>query len=106
MFQNKAYKPLLSSLVSLLYSAGCQQLWKWLKALRVLEIQVQKVSVLSVVLAGRSVIKLQGMCTEDSDIMGTILAKTDILYVKCKCMVSGKGKNMHTAAAGSLQFSV
>lgn len=65
MFQNKAYKPVPSSLVSLLYSEGYKQLRKWLKALEVLEIQVQKVSVLSVVLEGRLVIKLQGMCTED-----------------------------------------
>lgn len=45
---------------------------------------MQKVSVLSVVLAGRLVIELQGMCTEDSDIMGTVLAQTDLLHGKCK----------------------
>lgn len=28
--------------------------------------------------------KLQGMCTEDSDIRGTVLALTDPFYVKCK----------------------
>lgn len=38
--------------------------------------------------------------------MGTVLAKTDLLDVKCKCMVSGKGEtHVHTAAVGSLQFS-
>lgn len=45
---------------------------------------MQKVSVLSVVPAGRLVIKLQEMCNEDSAIMGTVLAKTDLLYVKCR----------------------
>lgn len=56
---------------------------------------MQKVSVLSVVLAGRSVFKLQEIGTGDSDIMETVLAKTNFLYVKCKNAWSGLRGNTH-----------
>jgi len=52
---------------------------------------VQKVSVLSVVLAERLMIKLQLKFTEDTDIMEIILAKTSIIrYCGTKCNVHGQ----------------